>query len=199
MLTYSTMSRPARRTLSAAIPLVLLIAACGAAAGPSPTPPGEAPRSTPTAVPGVGGGSGGGGGSSGNTGGGAVDPMPPIDNQDPWLGDANTVVPVAGRVDPHPINVQHIRAAVDDAGVRVELRWYSGVEPCYVLDSVVIARDEVAKTIRITVIEGSNAGDQACIDLAELKATVVDLGDLAAGEWTISAEGDAEAVTIEVR
>jgi hypothetical protein len=40
--------------------------------------------------------------------------------------------------------------------------------------------------------------DMACIDLAELRATVVDLADLAAGRWTISAEGDAPAITVEV-
>jgi hypothetical protein len=72
------------------------------------------------------------------------------------------------------------------------------VAPCYVLDSVVVARDDAAKAIELTVIEGSNAGDQVCIDIAELKATVVDLGDLAAGTWTISAEGDAKAITVEV-
>ena len=191
---FPTIPRASRRIFAAGLPLVLFIAACGAAAGPSPTTPGDGPRSTPTAVPGV----GGGGGSGGNTGGGIIDPMPPDDIQDPWLGDANTVVPVAGRVDPHQINVQHIRAVVDAEGVRVELRWYSGVAPCYVLDSVVVARDEPAKTVKLTVIEGSNAGDNVCIDLAQLKATVVDLGDLAAGTWTISAEGDAQAITVEV-
>jgi len=195
VLTYPTIPRPARRIFAAALPLVLIIAACGAAAGPSPTAPGDGPRSTPTAVPGAG---GGGGGSGGNTGGGVIDPMPPDDIQDPWLGNPNTVVPVAGRVDPHPINVQHLRAAVDATGVRVELRWYSGVAPCYVLDSVAVVRDEAAKSIKLTVIEGSNGGDVPCIDLAELKATVVDLGDLVAGTWTISAEGDAKAITIEV-
>ena len=47
-------------------------------------------------------------------------------------------------------------------------------------------------------IEGSGRGDVACIDIAELKATVVNLGVLAAGTWTISAAGDAPPVTLEV-
>jgi hypothetical protein len=38
----------------------------------------------------------------------------------------------------------------------------------------------------------------ACIDIAELKATVIDLGVLAAGTWTIAAEGDAPAITLEI-
>ena len=48
------------------------------------------------------------------------------------------------------------------------------------------------------MIEGSGPGDMACIDIAELQATAVDLGTLAAGTWTISAEGDAPAIKLEV-
>jgi hypothetical protein len=208
MLTYPTVARPSRRTFSLALPLVLVIAACGSAAAPSPTPPEESPRSTPTAVPGVGGG-GGGAGSGGNTGGGTDPgnpgggvglpfPIPPGPADDPLLGDATVVVPNPGRLNPHPVNVQLVRAAVDDDGVLAELRWWGGVEDCYATDSVQVVRDDAAKTIKLTVIEGSNLGDMACIDIALLKATVVDLGDLAGGTWTISAEGDAPAITIEV-
>jgi hypothetical protein len=206
VLTYPSLARPSRRTISLALPLTLVIAACGAAAAPSPTPGGETPRATPTAVPGVGGQPGGGGGSGGNTGtgidpglpgGGILVPEPPV-AQDPLLGDASVVVAVPGRVNPQQVNVQLVRAALDGAGVVVELRWYSGVAPCYVLDSVGVDRDDEAKMVRLTVMEGSNPGNSVCIDLAELKATVVDLGELSAGSWTISAEGDAKAITIEV-
>jgi hypothetical protein len=208
MLTYPTVARPSRRTFSLALPLVLIIAACGSAVAPSPTLPGESPRSTPTAVPGVGGG-GGGAGSGGNTGGGTDPgnpgggivfpfPIPPGPGDDPLLGDATKVVPNPGRLNPHPVNVQLVRAAVDDGGVWVELRWWSGVEECYATDSVQIVKDDAAKTIRLTVVEGTNPGDMACIDIALLKATVFDLGDLAAGTWSISAEGDAPAITVEV-
>jgi hypothetical protein len=207
MVTYPTIPRPSRRIFAAGLPLMLIIAACGAAAAPSPTPPGEGPRSTPTAVPGVGGVGGGGGGNTGGGtdpgnpgGGGGVNPfpIPPGPVEDPLLGDATMVVPVPGRLNPHPVNVQLVRAAVDDGGVWAELRWWSGVEECYATDSVRMERDEAAMTIRLTVIEGSNQGDVVCIDIGLLKATVVDLGDLAAGTWTISAEGDAKAITVEV-
>jgi hypothetical protein len=205
MLTYPSIARPSRRTLSLALALVLVIAACGAAA-PSPTPV-ETPRATPTAVPGVGGQPGGGSGGSTGTGtdpgfpgGGIVFPFPiaPTPVDDPLLGDATTVMPVPGRLNPRPVNVQLVRAAVDHGNVRAELRWWSGVEECYATDSVQVDRDDGAKSIRLTVIEGTNQGDMACIDIAVLKATVVDLGDLAAGTWTISAEGDAPAITVEV-
>ena len=127
--------------------------------------------------------------------GGIVDPGGGID---PILGQATLVMPVAGLVNQHPVSVQLIRAAADSKGINAELRWWSGVAPCNALDSVQVEKDETARTIRLTVIEGSGPGDQACIDIAQLKATVVELGDLAAGTWTISAVGDAPAITLEI-
>jgi hypothetical protein len=214
MLTYPTVPRPSRRTFSLALPLVLIIAACGSAAAPSRQPTAQpTPNPTPTAVPGVGAEPGGGAGSGGNPGSGTdpdqpgqagtgIDlpfPLPPNPADDPLLGDATQVVPVPGRLDPHPVNVQLVRAAIDDADdVWVELRWYSGVEECYATDSVQVDRDDAAKTIKLTVVEGSTGGDAMCIEIAVLKATVVNLGDLAAGTWTVSAEGDAPSFELEV-
>jgi hypothetical protein len=54
-------------------------------------------------------------------------------------------------------------------------------------------------TVGLKVVEGSGQGDIACIDLAELHATTVTLGTLAAGTWTISAEGDAPAIPLDVK
>ena len=183
------------RTLSALLAAVTL-AACGAATGPSPTPS-PTPEPTPTAVPGPGGVGGGGSGGGGGAPppGGIVDPGGGVD---PILGQPTFVTPTAGLIDQHPINVQLIRGSGDSMGATAELRWWSGVAPCNALDSVEIEKDDDARTIKLTVIEGSGRGDVACIDLAQLKATVVDLGVLAAGSWTISAEGDAPAVTLQI-
>ena len=211
MLTYPTLTRPSRRTFSLALPLVLVIAACGSAAAPSTSPSAEVPQPTPTAVPGVGASPGGGGGSGGNTGGGTDPvnpgagggilfpiPIPPGPVDQGLLGLATKVVPVPGRLNPHPVNVQLVRAAIDDGNAWAELRWWSGIEECYTTDSVQIARDDAARTIKLTVMEGTNAGDVACIDIALLKSTLVDLGELAAGTWTIFAEGDAPVIMLEV-
>jgi ethanolamine utilization microcompartment shell protein EutS len=72
------------------------------------------------------------------------------------------------------------------------------VAPCSVLDSVTIATDPDAHTVTLTAIEGSSARDVACIDIAQLKATTVDLGELDAGSWTIIATGDAPQVTLDI-
>jgi len=169
---------------------VLILSACSAAgAGATPEP---TPEPTPTEVPGAG---------SGSSGGGAVPPGGIIDpggGVDPILGQATFITPTAGLINQHPVSVERVRATGDAKGVTAELRWWSGVAPCNALDSVQVSRDEAARTIKLTVIEGSGRGDVACIDIAQLKATVVDLGVLAAGTWTISAEGSAAAISLEL-
>jgi hypothetical protein len=196
-------NRPSRLLL---LPVVVLtLAACGGATAPSPTPLGT-PRPTPTAVPGnpgTGGGSGGGsgGGTSGSEpgSGGGIIPIPGGPDQNPLLGDATVVTPGTGLTGQHPVNVQLVRAAQQaDGSFSTELRWWSGVAPCNQLDHVDIARDDAAHSIRFTVVEGVGGGDVACIDIAQLKATIVDLGALTSGTWTLSAEGDAPVITIEV-
>ena len=201
--------RPTPSPFQAGTALVLaaILAACGAAAAPSaaPTAP-TVPSATPTPVPGAPGnggigGIGGGGstGSGGGTGGGGAILPPGGGGPDPLLGAATWVSPVAGQRDPHPVNVQLVRAAADGRHVTVELRWWTGVAPCSVLDSVTVATDAAAHTVLLAAIEGSGAGDIACIDIAQLTATTVDLGELAAGSWTISATGDAAPVTLDLQ
>ncbi|HET7182702.1 MAG TPA: hypothetical protein VFI15_10760 [Candidatus Limnocylindrales bacterium] len=215
-------NRPNRPRLALLLPgLVLSLAACaGSAAAPSATSPTEPPGTTqpiPTLVPGdpgsggAGGGvtdpgSGSGGGSGGNTGsgtlpGGGIGGLFPGDpNQDPLFGQASYLTPSPGLINQHPVNVQLVRAVQNDDGtVIADLRWWSGVAPCSQLDHVEIAKDEAARTIRFTVIEGSGKGDVACIDIAQLSATTVGLGTLAAGTWKLSAEGDAPEINLDVQ
>jgi hypothetical protein len=119
-----------------------------------------------------------------------------VDPGDPILGQAQLVVPQPGTNDPHPVSVVKIRAAVDGHHLTVELRWWSGVAPCSILDRVDVSRD--GTTFTLTPMEGSGGGQVACIDIAQLKATVVDLGDLDPGTYTIHSSGNPEPTPIEV-
>jgi hypothetical protein len=198
-------ARPTRRSLAGALAaLTLTLAACaGSATGPGTQPtPGATgtPQPTPTAVPGQ---DGSGNGNNGTIGTGILPPgiTFPVGEvpDESLLGDASYLTPTKDLVNQHNVSVQLLRAAVvDDGRAFADLRWYSGVAPCNALDSVKLAKDEAAKTIRLTVVEGSEPGDQMCIEIAELHAVAVDLGVLAAGTWTISAEGDAPAIKLDV-
>jgi hypothetical protein len=213
MLTNRGNALPTRWLLAGALLVVFTLAACGSAAAPSPSSEHglATPQPTPTAVPGDGGsgaGNGGGigtdpgqgGGSDpGNGGGGILFPIPPNPGDDPNLGDATYLTPAKDLINQRPMNVQLVRAFLgDDGRVTADLRWWSGVAPCNQLDRVEIERDDAAKTIHLTVIEGSGQGDMMCIEIAQLNATTVDLGELPAGTWTISAEGEAPTIKIDL-
>ncbi|MBA2725571.1 MAG: hypothetical protein H0U53_06240 [Actinobacteria bacterium] len=93
--------------------------------------------------------------------------------------------PKASPVEPQP-GQQDVRAAGwESAKVlgnrEVRIRYWSGVEPCYVLDRVEV--DYRAKTVEITVFEGSTPSDEdvACIEIALLKETIVSLDEPLAG------------------
>ena len=180
MSTTSAVRLPLPVALIAA--LSLAIAACSSAAAPggaSPQPvqspaasaaPSEPAGPTPTdpdtpigAPSDPGGGIGGGG-----IGGGAA-----------------IVMPQPGMINPHPVAVEKIETAVDGHHVTAKLTWTSGVKPCNVLDSVVVSRD--AKDIALTVVEGSADQAAICIEIAQTKATIVDLGELDPGTYTVSA------------
>ena len=162
------------RTAAGALLLLITIAGCaaaGASGGPSNS---GSTQPSPTAVP----------GDPGNPGGGQG-------------GGATVVVPRPGRLDPHPVNAASLGVVVDGTNVSVRLTWWSGIEPCYVLDSVDVKRD--GRTITLTIIEGHVPGDVACAEIAQLKATVVGLGDLEPGTYVNQAQpGDAAANTDDI-
>jgi hypothetical protein len=52
-------------------------------------------------------------------------------------------------------------------------------------------------TVALTVIEGSDDLGAMCAEIAMLKATIVDLGELEPGTWTITAP-NSEATPVNV-
>jgi len=178
--------------------LALVIAACSAG-GASPAD--RTPEPTPTPVPTepVGrdpGGNQGGGSAPGQPGDGVVNPNPvpgPPDLEEPTL-----VEPVPGAVRIRDASASALEAAVNGRNVAVRVAWWGGVEPCDVLAGVNVVREE--STITLTVKSGSAPGsdDVACIQIAMLKATIVDLGELDPGTYTIQAFGEAAPIEVVV-
>ena len=95
---------------------------------------------------------------------------------------AQLVEPTPGMADTRPHAFDHV--VVNDDGSSVTVFFWSGVEPCYVLDHVDV--DEGPDTITITLFEGHDtiADNVACIDIALLKKVVVQL-DGPVGDRTI--------------
>jgi len=169
----------------------IALGACSAAAAPAMTPSLPPLGSPPgTAAPNL-----PGGGTTGNPGsGGGVAPGDPnLVAPDP--GQATLVVARPGQKNLHPVAPTTLQSSLDGRRVLVKITWYGGVEPCYVLDSVKVERSGSA--IAVTAFEGSSDPTAACIELAMLKATIVDLGELEPGTYTISAPG-SEAPPIQI-
>ena len=160
--------------------LALALTACtsGGAAAPS-APPASSPTTTPPASD---------PGDTGVIGGGGGQPAPG--------GQAKLVRIFPNAIDPHDVSVTRIVPAVNGRKLAVQLEWWSGVEPCDVLAGVMV--DKQGSTIKLTVREGIGDRNAMCIEIATLKAFIVDVGELEPGTYTITAAGDAQPVEVTI-
>lgn len=159
------------RSAGVLLPLILIVAACGSAG--APTDPVASPSVPPDAVV-----------SSPPDAGVAPDGV-------------RVVVPRPGQLDVHDVSAESLTATVDGRRVSVAVDWWSGVEPCTILDTIVVASGESG--FAITLREGRGPGEVACIAIAELHRAVVDLGELEPGTYTISdATGGAPPIEVVV-
>ena len=85
------------------------------------------------------------------------------------------VHPKPGQENVRPIGWDKSKVAGD--GRSVDIIFWSGVEPCYVLDSVEV--EYRAEKVVITLFQGSTPSEEeiACIDIAVQKVTTVDLDE----------------------
>lgn len=168
-----------RRSLGAgALVLTILVAACsgGASGSASPAAPSASQVNAPSGAPSVSPEPSTSPDPGGSTGG-----VPP---SQPGVGQARIVTPKPGQVDVHPIAADTLSAAVDGRKVIVEIDYTTGVEPCYVLDSIVVQKGD--HSFALTLRQGHEPGDAVCIQIAEMVRTFVDLGELAPGTYTIT-------------
>jgi hypothetical protein len=193
----TTSPRLSVRLLVPAAIAVLVLSACAAGGGPSVSAVPGGPASEPSTGPGDP-TAGAGGGSDGSSGSGiGISPPVAVDPVDPGTGQAKLVVPRPGQRDPRPVAPIRLETSIDGRHVLVKVTWYGGIEPCSVLDSVRVERE--GTDIAITPLEGNGDPTVICIEIAVLKATIVDLGELAPGEYRVLAPtGDAPAVELTI-
>jgi hypothetical protein len=154
----------------------MLFAACSAAAAPSPSAPlvdtsPDAPISAPPDD-----GSGGG-----------TDPG--------GIGGGSLVVPKPGQLDVHDVSIDELHARVQGNSIFVTASWTSGVEPCNVLDQIVV--NEGTGSYAITLREGHGPEDVVCIEIAMTKRTEFEIPDVKPGTYQIT-DATGRAAPIEV-
>jgi hypothetical protein len=88
-----------------------------------------------------------------------------------------------------------LEAAVDGRAVTLRITFTSGVEPCYVLDTILVEPGD--RAFAITLREGHGPGDVVCIEIAVQKQAIVELGELEPGTYTIT-DKTGGAAPIEV-
>jgi hypothetical protein len=168
---------PSPRRLGAAIVLMtMLLAACSAAAAPSATaPPVDASPDAPVSAP----------PSDGS--GGATDPG--------GIGGGDLVVPKPGQLDVHDVSIDELQARVQGSSIFVTASWTSGVEPCNVLDQIVVTAG--TGSYAITLREGHGPEDVVCIEIAMTKRTEFEIPNVKPGTYQIT-DATGRAAPIEV-
>jgi hypothetical protein len=191
-----TLPRATRPLLALAITAGLTLGACSVGATPPSTAPSAPPASQPPASAPAPSQPDGGSGSVGDPGTGVgVDLPTGVVPVDPGAGQPELVVPKPGQADVHPVLPEKLQASVNGNKALVKVSWYGGVAPCSILDSVKVARS--GTDIAISLFEGSGDTNTICIEIAVLKATIVDLGELAPGTYHIASPG-SQAPPIEI-
>jgi hypothetical protein len=174
--------------------IVLVACTAGATAAPSTAPSGSPAGGSPGASTGE-----PGAGSPGGPGSGDLPTTDPDPDPGGGIPDAggSLVLPKPNVINPQPVVVSALAGQIVDGRVVVRVDWTSGVEPCYTLAGVDVQRD--GDTFTLTVLEGTTDPNAACIEIAMFKATLVDLGQLPTGSYTVEADpGDAAPITITV-
>ena len=176
--------RPGAIVLSIVAVAALILAGCSAAVGGAPGSSGSGTSGQPPAS-----------GDPNLPVGTSVPPGSGLSGTDP--GPGRVVLPQPGQLDVHAVPARTLSAATFGRRVVVTVDYTSGVEPCSVLDSIDIKRG--TGSFAITLREGHGPGKVACIEIAEYKRALVDLGALDPGTYTITdGTGVAPAITVTV-
>ena len=170
--------RLSRRLGAGLLSLSMLLVACTAAGTPSVSSPASTSPDAPVTAP-PSDGSGDGTDPGGNVGGDGL------------------VVPKPGQLDVHDVQADELAARVDGSTIILTITWTSGVEPCNVLDQVVVAKG--AGSYAITLREGHGPEEVVCIAIAQTHKTEVSIPTDGPGTYQITdATGGAAPIEVTV-
>ncbi len=114
------------------------------------------------------------------------------------VGDGGKlVVPKPGQLDVRTVPADELVARVEGTDIIVTVSWTTGVEPCNVLDQVIVGEGDGSYSI--TLREGHGPEDVACIAIAETHMTEVVIPSVAPGTYQITdAAGGAAPIEVTV-
>ncbi|MGQ0826498.1 MAG: hypothetical protein ACT4OX_15955 [Actinomycetota bacterium] len=100
-------------------------------------------------------------------------PLDPGATVDPGTGGATRVEPRPGMANLHPVSFDPAAAEARDGSVVV--RFYGGVDPCFVLDRYEVTETDESVTIALHAGSDPAQPDSVCIELAQLYEVEVPL------------------------
>jgi hypothetical protein len=104
-------------------------------------------------------------------------------------GECGRIKPGFTRVEPRPgmvaVHAVPWTSVKSGAGDTILVRYYSGIEPCVVLDHVEVSYGE--REVAVTVYEGAEPGseDEPCPEIAMAKEVAVDLDEPLGGRKVV--------------
>lgn len=127
-------------------------------------------------------------------------PLPSAGGTGPGVGQQPAIqTPTPGQFRPMAVNTWAMTPTVEGHHLRVLLTWWGGPAPCSVLDSVDVVRAGMKVTMTVMVgADPASHGQVACPAIALLLGTVVDLGELPAGTYTLATHGDLAPIEVTV-
>ncbi|MFN8632005.1 MAG: hypothetical protein U0838_17310 [Chloroflexota bacterium] len=110
------------------------------------------------------------------------------------------VVATAGLKNVHDVAAERVTVDGSSGSILVTILWWSGPAPCSQLSTVNVDRKDspAGSAFTLTVREGAQEANVACPALATHKRTVVDLGPINDGDWTISVTGVDQPQSIQL-
>ena len=126
------------RRLAGPLALVLLVAACAATPTPSGSPVPSGPPVTASPIGSVTPGPSVLPSNPDDPNGSVATDLPPSPSGD--AVNPSFTIPKPGQLEPHAVAIDAFEASVTGRHVSVIVTWTSGVEPCYVLDHILVEK-----------------------------------------------------------
>ena len=117
---------------------------------------------------------------------------------DPGEPEPTIVKPGAGLAGVHPVGAAKLDTAVNGRDLAVRVSWWSGASNRATCSPASTSRATARPSPSPSARAAPPRPTSACIEIAQYKATIVDLGELEPGTYTVTAFGEATPLTVTI-